>query len=244
MGREERNYLFGMFVSTVARPKGATHPYPLGLISQNNGSNLHANPKWRLMDVLRPAKSYSLLVKKSNVMSEVVDGVMKELSQRHQPRLGMDSRAVPRISRDKTKNASHLATGECHQFDFFGQVALVVMERLRIATALRSDQERALHCQCAFHSIGEKLFAVRDVADDFECAPSARNRRAAKFLGGHAHDGGSEVGNTSFVGRDQIGGTLRHILPLSVGDLIELGHALPRFGCFENLRRLEAGACR
>ena len=94
----------------------------------------------------------------------------------HAKRLHITAKTLGRIVRE------HLATTptdfirnriHSHEVEFFVQVVLLVAQRLRVAEAIGTEQERAVHRHGALQAVGEELLAVGDVADHFERTPLA-----------------------------------------------------------------------
>lgn len=169
-------------------------------------------------------------------MREVIDSVEQELPQGYESGLGMDGGATPRLGRHEPQDARHLAARDLHQIELLVEVALVVLNRLGVAEAVRPDQKRTIHCQRPLHPVGEELLAVRDVADEFERAPLSLYRAATKFVLGHARNGGSKVGSPALVRCDQVGSALRFVVSLGISNHVGSGHALPKDNHF--IRRI------
>ena len=121
----------------------------------------------------------------------------------------MDGGTIPGILSSKAKNSCHLLPGDLHQTQFFIKIVLLVANRTRIAQSISPQEQRVVHGQRPFHAVGEELFAVGNVADDFQCGPFAGNGPGTQFVRAHARYSGSQVFDAVFIRSDEIGSTER-----------------------------------
>ena len=88
----------------------------------------------------------------------------------------MDGGALPGVRGDQPERAGRLSPGNGHEVEFFVQVVILVVQRLRVTEAIDTEDKWAIHRYGALHAVGEELLAVGDVADHFERTPLAGDR--------------------------------------------------------------------
>ena len=114
-----------------------------------------------------------LLGHEPKVMTQVVDGVQQQLPQRHQAGFAVDGGALPGVGGDQPSVRAICRRVTATRSSSSLQVVFLVAQRLRVAEAIGTEEQRAIHRHGAFHAVGEELLAVGDVADHFERTPLA-----------------------------------------------------------------------
>jgi hypothetical protein len=106
-----------------------------------------------------------------------------------------------------------------------------VRECVEVQPAVGADEEWALHCDRALHTVGEELFTVGEVADDLLRAHRARDRVRDQLLARETRNRFAKECGTAAVARDELGGG-GPIVELRGGDLCVVG----KHGCLLSVR--------
>jgi hypothetical protein len=91
--------------------------------------------------------------------------------------------SLPCIGWQRAQYASHLPAHGLHEIDFFCGIAVVVRQVCHPAIRVGVQKRRAVFGEDTFHALGEELFRIGEMANDFERAPFAGDRPSAKLVG-------------------------------------------------------------
>jgi hypothetical protein len=128
----------------------------------------------------------AFLLDELDVMRNVVGRSGEQLLQRERAALVVHADALQRLVRQGAQDAGELAARPFHDRQLLLQIAAVVVQRRGETVFVGAEQGRLVLGDDPLHAVGVDGVEVRQVADDLERAPLARDGARQQLLARHA----------------------------------------------------------